>query len=80
MSNWTQIHEKLIQHECGFQILLNVGSWRSPLDVDPRNTKHLSPIEAANLLADGLMFARQQARPFALREKHRNRSPAMLMR
>lgn len=76
-TEWTHNSTHIIEHVSGFQIVLNQGTWRSPLDIEPRNVKGLLPLEAAKILSEGLIYARNHARPEAFkRRRHLRRNPS----
>ena len=59
MSEWHFISENRIQHTCGYEIILNSGTWSDPHDVRPYMPKYLDlkPLEMVRKLREGLNFA-----------------------
>mgnify|MGYP000111261326 CR=1 FL=1 len=59
MSEWRFISEKRIQHNSGYELILNSGSWRDPHDIRPHVPKELifKPLEIVRHLREGLLFA-----------------------
>ena len=57
MSEWCYLKRNEIQHANGFVLTLLSGDWSSPADLSPSSPKHLSPLDSARLLREGLAYA-----------------------
>jgi hypothetical protein len=57
MSTWRFITSTVIEHESGFKLELESGSWYDPNELNPVIPDNMLVRDAALLLREGLLFA-----------------------
>lgn len=57
MSTWRFLSATLIEHETGFKLELESGTWNDPSELNPVIPENMLVRDAALLLREGLVFA-----------------------
>lgn len=57
MSSWRFLSATLIEHESGFKLELEAGSWQDPAELNPVIPDDMLVRDAALMLREGLLFA-----------------------
>lgn len=57
MQTWRFLSANSIEHDSGFRLELESGSWYDPLELNPVIPQDMSVRDAALLLREGLLFA-----------------------
>ena len=57
MSTWRFLSATVIEHESGFRLELEAGSWHDPSELNPVIPDDMLVRDAALMLREGLLFA-----------------------
>lgn len=59
--SWAMFDECSLMHSSGATITLVCGTWQQPIEINPKIPDVIDAVDQADLIRQGIYFARQQS-------------------